>query len=97
MSEPSCGSETFKVGDIISAYHKGFWEITKIDKRKGHRLILHYTQRYNSAGQIIAGKQEKKCYATFCLHAIPSITAEIQQLEAKITQLKIVQAAIGAI
>lgn len=24
---------TFKVGDIITSYHKGFWQITKIEKR----------------------------------------------------------------
>ena len=43
--------DEFRVGDLILAYHKGFWRITKIDYRYvTERDIKYYSNRYKKVG-----------------------------------------------
>lgn len=56
----------FKVGDIITAYHKGYWHVTEVEKRRGNAPLLTYRKLLHSNGKECKKRIEKCCDASYC-------------------------------
>lgn len=56
---------TIEPGDIITAYHKGFWKVTKVTPRKSNTPVIEYTK--------IGGKGTKSCDGAYCKKVIPEV------------------------
>lgn len=54
---------TLTPGDIITAYHKGFWKVTKVTPRKSNTPVVEYTK--------IGGKGNKSCDGSYCRKVDP--------------------------
>lgn len=57
---------TIQVGDLITTYDKGYWVVTKIDSRPGHRSPMFY---YKAALGFVASVYQQStgyCDATWC-------------------------------
>lgn len=54
---------TIKAGDIITAYHKGYWKVDLVMPRAGSTPSLYYTK--------VGGKSSKSCDASYCRKVDP--------------------------
>ena len=73
---------TFKVGDIIATYHKGFYELINING-----YIFEYKLRYDSNGKPKNDEVIYQCCSNFCRHAHELIEEQLTKMELAKKQL----------
>lgn len=56
---------TIKPGDVITAYHKGYWKVTKVIPRANSTPTFEYTK--------IGGKGSKSCDGSWCRKVDPEV------------------------
>lgn len=80
-----------KVGDLITAYHKGFHEVKRLysipDGRGNECPQVDYEKRYNENGTVAKG-QKKSCSINYCTLAKDFIPERIKQLQEEIDNLQ---------
>lgn len=54
------------VGSVITAYHAGYWRVTKVTDRSGQPPHFNYVQLAKADGTPVKGKAEKGCDASYC-------------------------------
>ncbi len=78
----------FKVGDVITAYHKGIHRITSIEPRKGTTPLIYYKKMFTYDGAK-APATKNCCDEGFCLLLTPARVNEwIRTKEREISQLQ---------
>lgn len=95
-----------KIGDIISAYHAGYHQIIKVERRfvtkadlnyisdterklgSEYGALITYKKLYNENGTIAKTQKQNSCDASFCRLASTHIDDEIDELLAKIINLR---------
>jgi len=85
-----------KIGDIVTSFWKGYWEIVAIDteyykKHGGHyegRALIHVKKVYDDNGKPVNSKQIKACDSAWCKSAKLHIDNVVIDLENKIKSLK---------
>ena len=80
--------ETLKVGDLITAYHKGYHEIVTFEERDDCAPLVHFKTRFKSDGKPANSKRIMCCDMGYCRHAEIGLTNEIRRKEEEIEKLK---------
>ena len=79
---------TIKVGDLITAYHKGIWRVITIETRKNNSPLFHYrqvlTQSYKPGKNMV-----RCCDASYCMKVDDAYIQKLQDdINQKIAVLK---------
>lgn len=73
---------SLKVGDLISAFHEGYYILVKIEERAGTNPLFHYKKAYNSEGiEDNYYNTVISCDASYCQRASKRIVEAIAELE----------------
>lgn len=73
-----------KKGDLITSYHKGIHEVTKIESRDGHGDLIYYKKRYREDGTPDNSNKENCCDVAYCkpyLHLIETLEKTLKALK----------------
>lgn len=82
--------ETLKVGDIITAYNKGYHKLEEIKERNDSTPLFFYSLFAKEDGTIRTNPKKiiNSCDASHCRRASEIIDAEIQESENKLASLQ---------
>lgn len=89
--------ETIKVGDIITTYNKGYWELVAIEPRVGTTPLFHYKKSLKPDGTPTTGKAIEKCDASYCRKAQETIEIEIDKALKLLINLRALQERLKSI
>jgi hypothetical protein len=80
--------ETFKSGDLITAYQKGYHEfVSYTDRGPNMTPLVHYRKRFNFNGKPCNSKKIISCDAAYCRRATDHIQSSIEQKDNEIDLL----------
>lgn len=78
----------FKIGDVITAYHKGYHEITCIIERKNGNPLIQYRTLFRADGTVVKSTSHKKCDVFYCNLAAKVLPEVIKKREEELEKLK---------
>lgn len=78
----------FKVGDLISTYHPGYWICTDIVEKPGY-IEVSYKKKYDEDGTLSDEQYKQSCGSSWCKLCKETIPFQIEKLELTIKNLKI--------
>ncbi len=88
--------ETIKVGDIISAYQKGFHRVTEIRDRGANATpLIGYETVARENGTLAKTSSVKHCDASYCRHAAGVIKEEVEKHMQAVGKLQFLLASFG--
>lgn len=76
--------ETIKVGDLVTAYEKGFHRVTEIKPRRKDTPLIMYVRVFGANGKPVSSKQHLGCDAAYVRKAserLAEINADISNLQ----------------
>ena len=82
-----------KVGDLIKTYHKGYFELSRIEEQGATPPLFWYVPRYREDGTPLKTRTEKVCDASYCRLASDEIKSAIESHTLAISKLKKIWAA----
>jgi hypothetical protein len=74
----------FKVGDLVSAYKKGYHEIVEIAPSG----LIGYQIRFKEDGSPVKGKATSWCHPGYCKPMLDVVEYQIKKMEETIEKLK---------
>lgn len=79
------------IGTLITAYHKGYFILSRIETRKRNSDLYYYMKVADASGNPIKSKKEQVCDEMWCNIADPQeiYDAEISAAEKKFNALKV--------
>lgn len=80
--------DELKFGDLITAYHKGYYTFIKFVNRTGWPPLAHFYKAYSANGKPCKSKKIMGCDASYCRKAIDQIKAEIEKRKNEIAALE---------
>jgi len=82
--------DTFKAGDLITAYQKGYHEFIEYkDRGESNAPLVYYRRRFNFNGKAINSKEILVCDATYCRKAAAHVKKSLDELEQDMKRLRI--------
>lgn len=74
--------DTLTVGELVTAYEKGYHVITGFEFREGHPPLIYYRRVISDSGKKIKGKgSDLVCDASYVQRVTKAATEAIYQLE----------------
>lgn len=81
--------DTIKLGDLITTYWSGYYEVIRIEDRGTIAApLVYFHQRFDAKGNKRFSKHVKACDISFCRHAADRVAKDIQKKTAELNILK---------
>lgn len=93
MEEKQTVNEAIAVGDLIKAYHAGYFVVTNVEPRDEYEPIIHYRKVLNSNGTWAKSVSKYSCSEFFCSKVTDALInaeydSEIQAASLKLQNLR---------
>lgn len=78
---------SIQIGELITTYYKGYYELVDIEEREGNSPIFHFVMKFNSKGKKVKSNIRHSCCSGFCRKAIEKLRQSIAKKQKELEDL----------